>query len=397
MCRVAHLLRRASRCARKVEPLPQWTSPEHALCSNPAPSKLFVSFQLELVASLLLGNRRSIRDCPSHFGNPKLQQPRRRVPVADVEVLVPRAVEEEAPGRIAAVQKDIRVLLVERDGASAGATSPRVLLRGNLSRDALRRLLSDYPSIEWLHLFSAGVENILPELGGYDGTVTNSAGLHGDPIAEWVVMMMLAHVKKLPLLLDHHRAGEWREETGEELGGKTLGIVGAGGIGGSIARRARALDMRVAGLRASGAPAEHFDAMYRPEQLHTLLGECDFVVLATPLTPETEGMIGEQELEAMRETGVLLNIARGKVVKTDTLVRALTEARIGGAYLDVTDPEPLPPEHPLWTAPNTLITAHTSAHSPRSSTRVLDFFCENLRRWCNGESLLNVVERDRGY
>ncbi|MDQ3855944.1 MAG: D-2-hydroxyacid dehydrogenase [Chloroflexota bacterium] len=317
--------------------------------------------------------------------------------MAETEVLIPHDVEEEFPGRVEAVAPGIKVIVVEEDGSTEGASSPRVLLRGSMSSEAMQRVLREYPTVEWVHAYSAGVEQLLPELGDFAGTVTNSAGVHGEPIAEWVVAMLFAHAKRLPLLLQHHAAHEWQAEKAEELGGKTLGIVGAGGIGAAIARRARGLDMEVVGVRSSGQATEHIRRMYTPDRLHEMLGECDYVVLAVPLTPDTEGMIGEPELRAMQPSSVLLNIARGKVVQTEALLRALTEGWIGGAYLDVTDPEPLPHDHPLWDAPNTLITAHTSGYSPHSSRRTLELFCENLRRFVSGEELLNVVDKARGY
>ena len=315
----------------------------------------------------------------------------------DVGVLIPRAVEERFPGVVAAVDPRVEVGLVGDDGSVEVSSPPRVLLRGELPAEGMLRVLREHPTIEWLHVYSAGVEHFLPEIGEYRGVITNSAGLYAPPIAEWVIAMMLADSKRLELLFERDRKREWKPENTEELGGKTLGIIGAGGIGAEIARRARGLDMEVIGLRASGRPTEQIPRMYAPDALHEMLGLCDYVVLATPLTPQTEGLIGEPELRAMRPSAVLLNIARGKVVRTDALLRALREGWIAGAYLDVTDPEPLPPDHPLWEAPNVLITAHTSGYSPLGARRLIDFFRENLKRWLAGEELRNVVNRERGY
>lgn len=317
--------------------------------------------------------------------------------MSQVEVLIPEDVESRFPGRVASLDPRVRVRVVDREGNAPEASAPRALLRADLPAEAMRRVLDAYPSIEWIHSFAAGVESLLPELEGYEGVVTNSAGVHGEPIAEWVVMMILAHAKRLPRLLEHHRAHAWESEQGEELGGAVLGIVGAGGIGAAIARRARGLDMAVIGTRTSGRATEHVPEMYTPDRLHEMLPRCDYVVVATPLTAETEGLIGEPELRAMKRSAALLNIARGPVVRTDALLRALSEGWIAGAYLDVTDPEPLPPEHPLWDVPGCVITAHTSGNSPRGGERVLDFYCENLRLWLNGEALRNVVDREREY
>jgi phosphoglycerate dehydrogenase-like enzyme len=261
----------------------------------------------------------------------------------------------------------------------------------------MRRILKAHPTLRWVHTYSAGVEHLLPHLGDYTGRLTNSAGVHAEPMAEWAVTMMLAHCKRLPLFLERQQSREWRAEQTEELAGKTLGVVGAGGIGQAFARRAAALGMDVVGVRASGAPAQHFRQMYGPDRLHDALGMCDYVLLATPLTPETTGLIGEAELGAMRPSAVLLNVGRGKVVRTDALVAALAEGAVAGAMLDVTDPEPLPSDHPLWGLPNVIITPHTSALSPRSSARLVECFCENLRRWLRGEPLLNEVDLERGY
>ncbi len=314
-----------------------------------------------------------------------------------VEVLIPRSVEEEFPGRVASVDPQIRVRLVDQDGSVEGAEAPRVLMRGNIRNEAMQRLLEEYPTIEWVHVSSAGVEHLLPLLEGFGGIVTNSAGLYAEPIAEWVIAMMLMHAKRLRVLVERFERREWQGVASEEIGGKTLGIIGTGGIGTAIARRARGLGMHVVGMRASGKPSEHVERMYTPNGLHEMLGLSDYVVIATPLTEQTAGLIGEPELRAMQPSAVLLNIARGRIVQTEALVRALEEGWIAAAYLDVTDPEPLPPEHPLWGLPNVFITPHTSGHSPLSSRRVLDFFISNLRRWLQGEPLRNVVNLERGY
>lgn len=315
-----------------------------------------------------------------------------------VEVLVPASVESRQPGRVAAVDPRVKPVLLQNDGSAPGVESPVVMVGGWSDTERVIEALHKYPSLRWLHLFSAGVDHMLDELRPFDRiTVTNSAGLHAPPIAEWVIAMLLMHVKRLPEMIRKFEQREWEQVRGQELSGCTLGIVGAGGLGYEIARRAAGMQMRVVGLRASGEPMEHVARMYRPPELKEMLGECDYVVLCTPLTPETEGMIGEAELAAMRPSAVLLNVARGKVVQTDALTRALNEGRIAAAYLDVTDPEPLPPDHPLWSTPNAFITAHTSAITPRSAERLVSFFCENLRRWLAGKPLENVVDLARGY
>lgn len=317
--------------------------------------------------------------------------------MAQVDVLVPDSLDRELRDRIAATDSRARVVLFDEHGSASDAQDPKVLLRSWRDSGSTRKLLRDYPSIEWVQIPSAGVEHLYPHLEGYKGIVTNGAGVYADPIAEWVISMLLAHSKRLPLLFEHFRNREWKSENGDEVGGKVLGVVGAGGIGSAVARRARGLDMHVIGLRASGQSTEHFSEMYTPDSLHEMLGKCDYVVICTPLTERTMGMFGEAEFRAMKPSGVLLNIARGRIVNTDALVSALAEGWIGGAYLDVTDPEPLPSDHPLWGLPNVIITAHTSGHSPRSQNRVIDLFCDNLCRWLDEQPLRNVVDLERGY
>lgn len=314
-----------------------------------------------------------------------------------VEVLVPASVEARQPGRIASVDSRVRQVVLQDDGSAAGASSPSVLVAGWSETAGIIAALQRYPSLQWLHLFSAGVDHMLDDLRRFDLTVTNSAGLHAPPIAEWVIAMLLMHVKQLPEMVDKFERHEWEKVRGSELNNCTLGIVGAGGLGREIAVRAAGMQMRVIGLRSSGAPLEHIERMYRPHEMHTMLAECDYVVISAPLTAETQGMIGEAELRAMRPSAVLLNVARGSIVQTEPLLRALNEGWIAGAYLDVTDPEPLPPDHPLWEARNVFITAHTSAITPRSAERLVSFFCGNLRRWLAGEPLENVVDLSRGY
>ncbi|MEJ7653699.1 MAG: NAD(P)-dependent oxidoreductase [Chloroflexia bacterium] len=177
--------------------------------------------------------------------------------MAVTEVLIPRKVEEEFPRKTEASAPDVRVVPFDEDGPMGEVGSPRAMLPGGAGTATIRRLLGEYPSIEWVHSFAAGVESLLPEMQGFDVTITNSAGVHGEPIAEWVITMLLAHTKRLPLLLSRQADREWKSELVEEIGGKTLGIVGAGGIGSAITRRAVGLDMQLVGSRWSGRPGAH--------------------------------------------------------------------------------------------------------------------------------------------
>ncbi len=257
--------------------------------------------------------------------------------------------------------------------------------------------------LRWIQTAGAGVEWLLvPDLvARTDLTITNASGVHAEPIAEHVFALMLAFSRRLPEVLALQREQRWDPATflrgTPTLAGATLGILGVGAIGLHIAAIGAAFGMRVVGMRRGGEPAPHVERMYRPEALNALLGEAHYVVNALPLTAATRGLIGAAELAAMRRDAVIINIGRGGTIQTDALVTALREETIRGAGLDVTDPEPLPADHPLWSLPNAIITPHYSGGRPGYFDRVTDIFLDNLRRYRNGEPMRNVVDLRAGY
>jgi phosphoglycerate dehydrogenase-like enzyme len=193
-----------------------------------------------------------------------------------------------------------------------------------------------------------------------------------------------------------HRWGEDTEP--DELVDKTLGIVGLGGIGTEVARRAKAFGMRViATRRRPQLPSEFADEVRGADDLHWLLGESDYVALCSALTQNTHKLVGEEELKKMKPSAYLISIGRGGLIDELALITALKTGLIAGAGLDVFAEEPLPTDSPLWDMPNVLITPHTAGSSPRSHERLMDLFCENVRRYLAGEELLNVVDKGEGY
>ncbi len=215
-------------------------------------------------------------------------------------------------------------------------------------------------------------------------------------MAEHAVLLVLAAARHLPQAA---RATEWRHRDlgGERLAGRTVGIVGAGAIGRETIARLRPFGVRILAQTRSGREVAGADRSLGAAELEDLLRESDFVVLAAPLTPETRGLVGERELELLGPDGWLVNVGRGPLVDTDALVRALEAGRLGGACLDVTDPEPLPPDHPLWRFPNVLVTPHVA--NPIGTTdelyaRVIE---ENVRRFREGRDLLGEIDPRRGY
>ena len=246
--------------------------------------------------------------------------------------------------------------------------------------------------LRWFHTFSAGVDAPAFQALVDRGTIlTNSSGASAPAIAQYVLAMMLARVKPLDAWSEQQRRGEWRQVPAGELSGQTCGIIGTGAIGGEVARLAQAFGMRVIGMRRSTVPAPHVDEQLAPDRLHDLLARGDFVVIACPLTPETDGLIGEQELRAMKPTATLINIARGRVVREDALVRALRDRWIAHACLDVFEREPLPETSELWSLPNATITPHNSGFSPLNMERQMAIFADNLGRLIRGEEMRNRV------
>jgi phosphoglycerate dehydrogenase-like enzyme len=235
-----------------------------------------------------------------------------------------------------------------------------------------------------------------------DIVFTNMQGVHGPTIADHVFGMLLTLTRDLRYYLDDEQRGTWNRDgsghTRIALQDRTLLVVGLGGIGREVAQRAKGFGMRVLATRRSAVtPPPYVDEQGTPDDLHRFLAEADVVVLCVPLTEETTGMIGAEELALMNAGSYLVNVARGKVVVTEALVDALERGHLAGACLDVTDPEPLPAGHTLWSMPNVVITPHVSSRSALTGDRWEALYIENLRRFGAGEPLLNVVDMAAGY
>ena len=265
------------------------------------------------------------------------------------------------------------------------------------------------PKLRWLQYPGAGVDGLKPSGlldAGSNVVITTARGIHATTICEYVFGSMLMFNWNWPQMVrlqDKHiwaRSARWYKLGRRELIDQTLGIVGVGSIGRQIAKMGRAFGMRVLGMRRS-MPEEQadpdIDAYIPPEQLHDLLGQSDYVVLAVPLTQETEKLIGEAELRAMRPNAYLVNIARGRVVDEQALIRALNEGWIAGAGLDVTEEEPLPSESPLYSMQNVILTPHISGNSIHYEKRLAELFADNMRRFRAGTPLLNRYDAARGY
>lgn len=320
--------------------------------------------------------------------------------------------------RIQAAAPGSRIVNLSVEGLADGPVDDvEVLLRGWLVAEAFDRLLVRAPHLTWVHSATSGVERALtPAALARDVLVTNARGVFSRPIAEHVLLMILAVSRHLPELLELQHERTWQPLEGRELRELTIGIVGYGSLGRSVASLASAFGSRVIAMRRRpdasdtrpvrepGAddgdvfPFEpRLDRLVGPDRLHELLSESDIVVLAAPLTPETEGMIDEAAVAAMKRDAWLINVARGRLIDDTALIRALRENRIGGAALDTFRDEPLPQGSPYWELPNVILTPHTAWSSARVLDRSIDLFCDNLVRFSRGEPLRNVVDPTAGY
>ena len=311
-----------------------------------------------------------------------------------------------------------RIVNLSVEGLADGPVEDvEVLLRGWLSSEAFDRLLARATRLRWVHSATSGVERALTPAARERGIiVTNARGVFTRPIAEHVLMLILAISRRLPQLLELQRERTWQPLEGLELRELTVGVIGYGSIGRAVASLAGAFGARVIAQRrhpgsvdavaAQGEtedPDEAFPFRAAPERivgpdgLHDLLAASDIVVLAAPLTPETEGMIDGAALAAMRPDAWIINVARGRLIDDRALLDALIDHRIGGAALDTFREEPLPMTSPLWDLPNVIVTPHTAWSSARVLDRSVNLFCDNLRRFALGEPLRNTVDPGAGY
>ncbi|MDQ4082434.1 MAG: hydroxyacid dehydrogenase [Actinomycetota bacterium] len=283
---------------------------------------------------------------------------------------------------------------IERGGGSLVEPEQANAIVWHGSRpERIRELV--HPGIEWVQLDSAGVDAWLARgLVDRHRVWTAVHDVFAPDVAEHAVALVLAASRRLAQAA---RRREWAELEGERLAGRTVGIVGAGAIGRETIARLAPFGVTILALTRSGRDVPGADRSVPAAELHALLAESDFVILAAPLTAETRGLVGARELELIGRDGWLVNVARGAIVVTDALVEALEHGRLGGACLDVTDPEPLPPEHPLWRLDNVLVTPHVANPPGTTYEPLARLVEENVRRFRAGRELRGAVDLDRGY
>jgi phosphoglycerate dehydrogenase-like enzyme len=253
--------------------------------------------------------------------------------------------------------------------------------------------------LQWLHIASAGVDPVLfPAIRESDVVLTNSRGVFDDAIAEYVLGVILAFAKDFARSLDLQRETRWQHRESERVAGRRVLIVGTGPIGRAIARLLRAAGLLVAGAgRTARENDPDFGTVYASAELAGHLPSADYVVAVAPLTEQTKGLFDAAAFAAMKPSARFINVGRGELVVTGDLIEALRGATIAGAALDVFETEPLPPDSPLWTLPNVLVSPHMSGDFAGWRSTLVEVFAENFHRWLAGQPLDNVVDKQLGY
>ena len=301
---------------------------------------------------------------------------------------------ESAPGT--------QLITISNEGlADESLAEVEVLLRGwALGGDAIDHIVGRSPRLRWIHSVSVGVEGVLTPIVQARGlTVTNGRNVFDKPISEYVMAMILAICHRLPQLIELQRERTWQPLEARELSALTIGLVGVGGIGREVARLAAPFGPRVVAVRRHPAAGSvpGMTVLGGVEALPELMVQSDFVVLALPLTGETEGVVTEAVLAKAKRGSWLINVARGALIDERALSRALRDGPLGGAVLDAFRQEPLPDLSPLYRLANCIVTPHTAWSSAEVLGRTLDVFCDNLRRYTAGDPLKFVVDNAAGY
>lgn len=313
-----------------------------------------------------------------------------------LNILVTQRLTEQQSGAICEIDEDVKVLQCKPAEAIHHIEETDILICwGSFP---LGELLEKAPRLKWVHTLSAGVEKILsPAFVQCDVLLTNSRGIHGIPISEHVLGMMLNFTRGITVAHDQQKTHIWKSIHVEEIYDKSIAIIGLGSIGREIAKRAKSLGMKVLATKRTMTTELFVDRLYAPDQLPLLLAAADFIVVTLPLTPETTGMFSLAQFQEMKKSAYFINVARGAIVKEADLYTALQEGLIQGAALDVFEKEPLAEDSPLWNLPNLFVSPHIAAKSPYYIDRSLKLFMENLNKFLSKGTMLNVIDKSRGY
>ncbi|HTN33448.1 MAG TPA: D-2-hydroxyacid dehydrogenase [Marinobacter sp.] len=299
------------------------------------------------------------------------------------------AVKERAEVRFAHNEETLRKAL----------PGTEVLMVADFRTAALEAAWPSADKLRWIHATSAGVDALMfPALVNSDVVVTNARGIFDRTIAEYVLCTILMFAKDFPNAIRLQMKHTWKHRDTERAEGQRVLVVGAGSIGRQIGRLVAAAGLEPHGIaRTARQEDPDFVAVHGNEELYEQLGHADYVVIAAPLTPQTEGLFDKAAFKAMKNTARLINIGRGPIVKTSDLIAALNNGDIAGAGLDVFEEEPLPADHPLWDMENVIITAHMAGDFIGWKQALIRQFVENLEHWSQGKELFNLVNKKLGY
>jgi phosphoglycerate dehydrogenase-like enzyme len=303
------------------------------------------------------------------------------------------------PPHLTAIERLADVRRTREADLAAAIPGAEILFLWDFWSEAVASAWPYADSLRWVHIASAGVDRLLfPELAASDVVLTNSRGIFDEPIAEYVLGLVLCFAKDLHTTLRLQGERRWRHRETERITGARALVVGTGPIGRAIGRRLAAAGLVVSGIGRTGRPGDPDLGGIRPfAELPEALAEADYVVLAAPLTDLTRDMIDADALARMRPTARLINVGRGQLVAEKALVDALVEGRIAGAALDVFPSEPLAESSPLWEMPNVVVSPHMSGDAVGWRDRLVELFVDNLARYRDGRPLRNVVDKQLGY
>ncbi|MCP4765653.1 MAG: D-2-hydroxyacid dehydrogenase [Gammaproteobacteria bacterium] len=271
-----------------------------------------------------------------------------------------------------------------------------VLLTWNLPTENLAEVA---PKMKWIHCIGAGVEHLCPMNWVPEGvTITNNKGAHADKAGEYALMAVLMLHNKMPEILHNQRSAVWNSLFSTPIAGKTVGLIGVGSIGGGAAVQLDKLPLHIIGVSRHGKPHPQVHEMVAMDQLDAVLPRMDYLFVSLPSTPETCGLFGRERLQSLKPGAGVINVGRGSTFDYDALAELLASGHLSGAVIDVFDEEPLPPDSPLWAAPNFVVTPHVSADDGDSYVPItLELFFDNLKRYIDGDVLRNVVRPELGY
>ena len=299
--------------------------------------------------------------------------------------------------QIRSVSSDVELMRLQSEGEILEAMPDVQIVFGDLSEE----MFAQASSLRWVQATGAGVDSrLFPDLVESDVVLTSAKGTVGVHLAEHAMALLLGLTRGIATAV---RNPSWAQRmpirnATWELADRTMGIVGLGGTGRDLADRAHGFGMRIVAVDPEDVEVpDHVEACWKMDRLYELLEQSDVVAICAPLTPETNGMFDGHAFARMRNHALLINVTRGKIVNERALLDALRNGVIGGAGLDVTPQEPLPGDHPLWRMENVIVTPHAAGGSPNREDRIVELFCENLRRLLDGQPLLSVIDKRKGY